>query len=128
MLVVSLLSWWYGAGWRDQINLVSNRLLGAADRYSISLLLRSLFAPFRQISAASVNSGPLDARMRAWADKLISRCIGAMVRSVLIITGTIFLVFEIIVGVIRLIVWPILPMAPVIGFILMSMGWLPWLK
>jgi len=128
MLVVSLLSWWYGAGWRDQINLVSNRLLGAADRYSIFLLLRSLFAPFRQISAGSVTSGPLDARFRAWMDKLISRCIGAMIRTVLIITGAIMLVLEVIVGIFRLIVWPFLPLAPIAGFVLMMMGWMPWLR
>lgn len=128
MLVVSLLSWWYGAGWRDQTKLVSDRLLGAVDRYSISLLLRSLFSPFRQISAGSVTSGPLDARFRAWMDKLISRCIGAMIRSVLIITGAIMLVLEIIVGVLRLIMWPFVPILPIVGFILMSMGWLPWLS
>lgn len=128
MLVVSLLSWWYGAGWRDQTKLVSDRLLGATDRYSIFLLLRSLFSPFRQISAGSVTSGPLDARFRAWMDKLISRCIGAMIRSVLIITGIIMLILEIVVGVLRLIMWPLLPLAPIAGFILMSMGWLPWLS
>lgn len=128
MLVVSLLSWWYGAGWRDQTKLVSDRLAGALDRYSISLLLRSLFSPFRQISAGSVTSGPLDARFRAWMDKLISRFIGAFVRSILIITGTILLVLEIIVGIARLILWPFLPLLPAAGFVLMALDWLPWLK
>jgi hypothetical protein len=125
MLVVSLLSWWYGAGWRDQIHLVSERLATAADRYSISLLLRSLFAPFRQISAGSV-SGSLDARFRAGLDKLISRFIGAMVRTTIIIIGSVALLLGVIFGAIRLIVWPVLPLLPFIGLIMAMSGWMPW--
>lgn len=125
MLVVSLLSWWYGAGWRDQIHLVSERLAKAADRYSISLLLRSLFAPFRQISAGSV-SGPLDARFRAWLDKLISRGIGAMVRTAIIIVGSVALLIGVIIGALRLIVWPFLPLLPFVGLVMTMSGWIPW--
>lgn len=125
MLVVSLLSWWYGAGWRDQIHLVSERLAKAADRYSISLLLRSLFSPFRQISAGSV-SGPLDARMRAWFDKLISRFIGAMVRTTIIIVGSVALLLSVTFGALRLIIWPVLPLIPLVGLIMTMSGWMPW--
>lgn len=125
MLVVSLLSWWYGAGWRDQIHLVSERLAKAADRYSISLLLRSLFSPFRQISAGSV-SGPLDARMRAVFDKLISRFIGAMVRTTIIIVGSVALLLSVTFGALRLIIWPVLPLIPLAGLIMAMSGWMPW--
>jgi hypothetical protein len=125
MLVVSLLSWWYGAGWRDQTHLVSERLAAAADRYSISLLLRSLFSPFRQISAGSV-SGSLDAKFRAGLDKLISRLIGAMVRTIIIIIGSMALLLGVIFGTLRLIVWPFLPLLPLVGLIMMMSGWMPW--
>lgn len=126
MLVTSLLLWWYSAGWRDQIALVSERLARMADYYSIASLLKSLFAPFRQISAGSVSSGPLDARMRAMLDKLISRFIGAMIRTVIIVIGTVALLIEVIIGILRLLVWPLLPLLPIVGFIMMGSGWVPW--
>lgn len=126
MLPISLFSWWYTNGWRDQAELCGARLSRVSDRFSITLLLRSLFSPFRQISADD-NYGPgLDAKVRAWLDKLISRCIGAMIRSVLILMGALLLLFEVIIAAVRLVVWPLLPLFPVIGIILAMSGWVPW--
>lgn len=126
MLPFSLITWWYGTGWRDQAELSGSRLSRVSDRFSITLLLRSLFSPFRQISADDAVGAGLDAKVRAWLDKLISRCIGAMVRSALIVTGVILLIVEIIIAAIRLAVWPVLPFFPVLGIILMISGWIPW--
>lgn len=126
MLPLSLVTWWYGTGWRDQAELCGARLSRVSDRFSITLLLRSLFSPFRQISADD-NYGPgLDAKVRAWLDKLISRCIGAMIRSVLILTGGVLLLFEVILAAVRLVAWPVLPIFPLLGIVLMTSGWIPW--
>lgn len=126
MLPLSLVTWWYSAGWRDQAELCGGRLSRVSDRFSITLLLRSLFSPFRQISADD-NYGPgLDAKVRAWLDNLISRCIGAMVRSALILTGAILLFFESIFAALRLVVWPVLPIFPILGIIFVMSGWIPW--
>lgn len=126
MFPLSLFSWWYGAGWRDQAKLCGARLSRVSDRFSIALLLRSLFSPFRQISAEGTRSAGLDAKVRAWLDKLISRCIGAMVRSAIIVVGGLWLFVEFIIGLLRLVVWPALPFFPVIGIILVMSGWVPW--
>lgn len=126
MLALSLVTWWYSAGWRDQAELCGSRLARVSDQFSITLLLQSLFAPFRQISADEPSRGGLDAKMRAWLDKLISRCIGAMIRSVLIITGAILLLIEVIVAGARLVVWPFVPVLPVVGIVMTASGWIPW--
>ena len=126
MFPASLFSWWYSTGWRDQAKLFSQRLSRVSDRFSITLLLRSFFSPFRQISAEGSYGKGLDAQFRAGLDKLISRFIGAMVRSALILTGAVLLVFELIIGAIRLSVWPLLPVLPVIGVLFMTSGWVPW--
>lgn len=126
MFSVSLFSWWYSTGWRDQAELCGARLSRVSDRFSIGLLLRSLFSPFRQISADVSYGAGLDAKVRAWLDRLISRCIGAMVRSALILTGAILLLFEIIIAAIRLVAWPVLPFFPLIGILLVMSGWIPW--
>jgi len=126
MFPISLFSWWYSAGWRDQASLIAGRLSRVSDTFSISLLLGSLFSPFRQISAGTVDGGGFDVKFRAWLDKLISRCIGAMIRLVLIFAGVLLLLFESIFGLIRLVMWPLLPLLPIIGLILVSLGWVPW--
>lgn len=126
MFPASLFSWWYSTGWRDQAKLFRERLSRVSDRFSITLLLGSFFAPFRQISAEGSYGRGLDAKFRAWLDKLISRGIGAMVRSALILTGAILLLGELVIGGLRLAIWPLLPAFPVIGILGMASGWVPW--
>lgn len=125
MLLVGFISWWYGRGWRDQLSLFGQRLAKVADQWSIGSLSSSLFAPFRQLDTGRIK-GPLDVQLRAMVDKLIARLIGAMVRSVVIIVGLITFILAVLVGLLWLLVWPFLPAMPLIGFILMSQGWLPW--
>lgn len=126
MLPLSLVTWWYGTGWRDQAELCGSRLSRVSDRFSVGLLLRSLFSPFRQISAEDATGRSIDVQVRAWLDNLISRCIGAMVRSAIILVGVLWLSVEAVVAVSRLILWPLLPVLPLIGFVLMTSGWIPW--
>jgi hypothetical protein len=122
MLFVSLLRWWYSDGWVRRARLISNQLDGVIDYFSIDLLLKTLFSPFRQISAGKVN-GPLEAQMRALADKLISRIIGAMIRLILLTVGLIAIAGQVIIGLITLILWALLPVFPIIGLVLMFTGW-----
>jgi hypothetical protein len=83
------------------------------DFFSIGLLLKSLFAPFRQISVGRVQ-GSLDTKMRAWADRQISRGIGAMVRLAVIFFGLLATLMMVIVGVALFILWPLVPIVPFI--------------
>lgn len=124
-MVIALFQWWYGAGWRRRALLVRDRLIRVMDAFSIDILLKTLFAPFRQISADS-SEGPLGVRLRAWADKMISRLIGAIVRLLTITAGLIILFGCVIWGVAILAVWPLLPLLPVMGAILSFSGWMPW--
>jgi hypothetical protein len=87
------------------------RIAGVLDFFSIGLLLKSLFAPFRQISVGRVQ-GSLDTKMRAWADRQISRGIGAMVRLAVIFFGLLATLMMVIVGVALLILWPLVPIVP----------------
>lgn len=126
MVPFSLITWWYSTGWRDQAELCGSRLSRVSDQFSITLLLKSLFSPFRQISADGPARAGLDAKVRAWLDKLISRCIGAMVRSVLIISGVVLLLIEVVLAGARLAVWPFLPVLPIAGIVMALSGWVPW--
>lgn len=126
MMIVGFFSWWYGAGWRDQASLVKLRFDKTADFFSFQLLLRSLFSPFRQISA-DASGRSLDAKFRAGLDKLISRFIGAGIRLVIMFVGLLAFLAEGIGALVRLFLWPFLPALPIVGLILTLSGWTPWL-
>lgn len=125
MFVIGILSWWYSRGWALRVVKMRDGLNGLMDYFSIDLLLRTFFSPFRQISAGKVR-GPLGVQMRAFFDRLVSRIIGAVVRFILIIVGSIALVIYGLVGVLMLAIWAIVPFAPVLGIILWMVGWAPW--
>jgi len=124
MFLVGILSWWYGNGWLTRTQIVRDRLAASADFFSVGLLASTLFAPFRQISAGKV-TGSVSDQMHAFFDRLISRFVGAFVRTFMIVVGLLAMLFHIIFGVILVAVWPILPVFPVIGLILMVIGWVP---
>lgn len=125
MFIVGILSWWYGAGWKQRLVLLREHLAAMIDFFSIGLLLRTLFAPFRQISAGQVE-GSLEVKLRALADKLISRLIGAMVRTCVIIAGSVALVLYVVFCGIVLVAWAVAPLLPVVGLVAAIVGWIPW--
>jgi hypothetical protein len=124
MFLVGMISWWYGRGWRGQFRRVRSRLAQTASFFSIGQLLMTLFAPFRQISAGKVD-GPLAVVVRAFFDQLISRVIGSIVRFFTIIAGIIALIFQALYESIVLIVWLFLPVFPVVGLVMLAVGWVP---
>lgn len=126
MFIVGLLGWWYGSGWKKVARILAEKLITAEDYFSISLLLRTLFSPFRQISADSRSSGTIGDKIRAALDKLFSRFIGAAVRIILIITAALWLLINTVVDIAILLLWPLLPVLPLIGLALSVSGWVPW--
>jgi hypothetical protein len=124
LLVLSLLRWWYTDGWRQRVKLVANRLDGTIDYFSIDLLLRTLFAPFRQISAGRVD-GSLEVQMRALIDKLISRIIGMFIRIIILVIGGVVIATQVLIGLLILIGWGLVPVLPAAGIIMAVIGVTP---
>jgi hypothetical protein len=124
MFLVGMISWWYGRGWRGQFVRVRDRLVQTASFFSIGQLLKTLFAPFRQISAGRVD-GPIGVIFRAFFDQLISRVIGAIVRFFTILFGIVVLILQGLYEALILIVWLFLPVFPVVGLVMMAIGWVP---
>ena len=125
MFIVGLLSWWYGAGWKQRVLVAREHLLSTYDYFSLGLLLRTLFAPFRQISAGQVQ-GPVGVQIRAWFDRLISRAVGLVVRSMVIVIGSITLMLVVLVQFAAIVLWSLIPAIPALGVSLAMAGWLPW--
>ena len=108
MIIFDLLGWWYLEGWRGFGRTLIEKMRGALSFFSLGALLRTLFAPFRQISA---NEGGA-----------ASRLVGAVVRIFLMIVGIVVFVLEAILSVLLMIAWPLVPLLPVICVVLTVMG------
>jgi hypothetical protein len=121
MFIVGLVSWWYGAGWRQRVSFASERLASVYDYFSVDLLLRTMFSPFRQISAGSVK-GPIGVQLRAWFDQLISRTIGFFVRTMIIMVGSITLFLTACLQVVFIALWGIAPLGLLVGIIMAITG------
>ncbi len=87
--------------------------------FSVGLLARTLFAPFRQISVGKVQ-GSLDTQLRAWADRQISRAIGALVRLAVICFGLLATAIMLVVSLALLLLWPFVPVVP---FLAVMIAW-----
>ncbi|HLZ14359.1 MAG TPA: hypothetical protein VKQ34_00010 [Candidatus Saccharimonadales bacterium] len=123
MMVIALVSWWYGAGWAGVARRIGERTEAVLEAFSVSLLLRTFFAPFRQISAGGRVGGPLSVQLQAFGDRVFSRIFGAVVRSIFICFGLIAALCVLVLSVLQLLVWPLVPMLPLAGLGLMVLGW-----
>ncbi|HSW75040.1 MAG TPA: hypothetical protein VLG16_04180 [Candidatus Saccharimonadales bacterium] len=123
MLVMALVSWWYTAAWSGLARRIEQRLTQVLNFFSVGLLFRTLFDPFRQIAAAHGAQGDVSVQFKAWLDKLFSRCVGFVVRSIFIGIGIVSAIGIMIFGVLQLLLWPCVPLLPVVAVLGMAMGW-----
>jgi ABC-type multidrug transport system fused ATPase/permease subunit len=121
MFLVGIISWWYGDGWRARFGLMKERLAVTADFFSIGLLSRTLFSPFRQISADKVN-GSMTVQLQAVFDKLISRLVGAIARLMLMVVGAIVLLIQLLWSAVVIVFWLLVPIFPIVGIIAAILG------
>lgn len=117
MIIFDLLGWWYLEGWHGFGRGLIEKMRGALSFFSIGALMRTLFAPFRQISANDTG-----ATLQVFFDRLISRLVGAVVRIFLMIVGIIVFILEAILSLILMVIWPLTPILPVVCIILAVMG------
>ena len=115
--------WWYSHGWLVFISHLRLTLSNITDFFSMSSLVRTLFKPYRQISAATASSSAsLDIRFHMFLDRLVSRIIGFFSRLVLLIAGTVIIIIGGIFSLLLIILWPFLPLLPIAGIILSITG------
>lgn len=127
MLITSFLSWWYGLGYRMHILKIKRELAKLMDQFSILELITTLFSPFKQIDAGQARAqSSINDKFHIWLDRLFSRFFGAFIRFFTILAGLIIIVLTLIFDLIRIIGWPLLPIAPFVGLFLALVGWLPW--
>jgi hypothetical protein len=108
-MILEMLRWWYSTGWLQAMERIISWPRGLGRSFSVSLLLRTLLAPWRRI--VSVGGRSLDDKMRNAADNLISRFIGFFVRIGVLIAAAISAVAAFVAATVIVIAWPIMPAA-----------------
>lgn len=104
-----MFQWWYTRGWRLYLQHFIDQLKNAIDFFSVGLLVRHLFAPFRQISASQTSGPDLSSKFAGLIDRLFSRVIGTIVRLFLLIIGTVVIILRAIFGALVALLWPLAP-------------------
>ena len=110
ILATRYLIWHYTEALADWWRIVSNFIWFFFHMFSISLLLRTLFSPFKRMREERKKGG---LKFEDWGGaiiiNLLMRLIGSLVRSVIIIAGIIFIIFIIFIGATAFLLWLILP-------------------
>jgi hypothetical protein len=116
MTFIELFSWWYRRGWIDAGRRLGSRLEGVAHFFSVPSLTRTLFAPWRRI--VTHPGAGLSAYMQALLDNLISRAVGFTTRLLVLATALILMALVTIASSIEILLWPLLPFAPVVCLVM----------
>ena len=106
-----LFKWWYGSGWLEAWRSVPRSIKKAGLEFSIPLLLRNMFSPWKQI--VSIPGRSIDEKFRAAVDNLVSRTIGFFVRLLTLIAAAVVVVFSAAFSLVIALAWPLLPLGAV---------------
>ena len=100
MLFVDFISWWYADGLKGFMQRLGLQLAKITDFFSVGLLIKTLFTPFR----------------------LIDRFIGGLIRSTVLLFAIIVIFTTIVIDILKIILWLMAPSLPIIGAVLLAMG------
>ncbi|MDQ5913680.1 MAG: hypothetical protein QG623_299 [Patescibacteria group bacterium] len=116
MFVSDILGWWYGAGFKDLIARFKTLFEGTVDFFSIDILAKSLFQPFRQTLTDVHYKRTLGQKI---GDAVVSRSVGFITRFFIILIGGLLMIFELLAFGLILLLWPFVPFSPAL-FIMMA--------
>jgi len=109
IIVLQFWSWYYTGAVRNLIKTWRNFIIFVREYYSIPLLLKTLFYPWRRDITKYGRGFSIKNFLGTLSFNLISRSLGFFVRIFIIVLGFICLLGVIILGALALIVWLILP-------------------
>ncbi len=106
MAIRYLLSWWYGHGWFWVLKGAVRQTHNINAAFSVGILLRTLFAPWKQIQSVASFQNFLQTAV----DNMISRLIGATVRSGMLLVAATATLLTMAGGVLVFLAWPLVPL------------------
>lgn len=116
-IFIQYLRWHFFDTSREILKGWHNFLLFNLNYFSIPLLIKTFFLPWHKYCYSYGRGFDLKRYFGTFTFNLISRTLGAILRSVLIIIGTLIEIFIILGGIILISGWLILPLLLIIGLI-----------
>lgn len=92
-----LLKWWFLIMPKNIFLAVRQTIANTFDYFSIVLLLKTLFSPWKR-DIISTENLTLGEKFQVMVMNLVSRIIGAIVRTATIFAGIIVIIFELVIG------------------------------
>ncbi len=112
-----IFGWWYRAGMRDFFIYLKAFFLKISDLFSVKLLLKTFFAPWKR-DVIPLEGLPLNMMLRVIMMNLVSRFIGAVIKTFVLLVYLIVLTGLVSVSLSLLIIWIFLPVVTILGIFL----------
>lgn len=110
MTAMMFLKWWYGSGWMWLGSIYKERMADLSRNFSVSILLRTLFAPWKQLQTKAT----LRNFMQAVVDNTVSRLIGFIIRTFVLLAASLTAIFMSFVFAVMFVIWAFIPIAVVV--------------
>ncbi|MGA2418044.1 MAG: hypothetical protein ABSF55_02305 [Candidatus Staskawiczbacteria bacterium] len=94
-----------------------NYIFFALNYFSLPVLLKSLFAPWRKYKWNYPKGINVVEFFNTFISNAFSRILGAVMRAVLIVAGILFQIFVILAGLIIFLAWLLIPFIVIAGFL-----------
>src|SRR5207253_1602171 len=94
-------------GWRDAAGRLSTRIRDTFLLFSVPILLKTMFAPWRRI--ITYPGASMGDRLRAVGDNMVSRAVGFVMRFFALIIAITIIIAYVALGGALLVLWPIAP-------------------
>ena len=109
MIIMAFFQWWYGPGWKSQLEAIAGRARSLSEVFSIGILLRTLFAPWKQVVSGTRSDQSVKIKLSAGVDNVVSRLVGFAMRSIVLLVAVLSLIVVVTVSLVIAIIWPTLP-------------------
>jgi len=116
-ILVTWLIWHFIEMPKFLLGVWNNYILFALNYFSLPILLKSLFSPWRRYRWNYPKWYEVTEFLSTLASNVFSRILGAMVRVVLIVIGILFQIFVIVSGFIVILLWILIPFFIIAGFL-----------
>lgn len=93
----------------DNIRRTRQRIDFTYHEFSVPILVRTMFSPWRRI--VSLGGGSIGMRFRAVVDNVVSRFVGLTVRLLALTAALVLMGLAAVLGAVTMLVWPFLPLA-----------------
>lgn len=116
-LIFSYFIWHYTQAFRDIFNHIRNFLWFVYHFFSVKVLVKTLFSPWRKLSEQYQKGFNISRLLETFVVNVIMRIVGFFIRLLVIMVGIVALIFVIVAGCISIVLWAVLPFIIILFFV-----------